>query len=168
MSEEYGLVGDFSVTANIAPPVPLRIHGEGNKEILRLERDGTLRVDPANITEAAFMLVSEVKRLCQGIGYPFATPAPVGEVNLDKTFAEIDRRLPDAIAADAIASRDKVIGELVKYARHYGLCGIVGGYGYCTCGLDETLRNAETAAFNEGRVIGAGLKRTVNKADLSK
>jgi hypothetical protein len=39
-----------------------------------------------------------------------------------------------------MAAKDKRIAELEaiveKYARHDGLCGIVGGYGYCACGLD--------------------------------
>jgi len=26
---------------------------------------------------------------------------------------------------------------LNKYGKHDGLCGIVGGYGYCTCGFDD-------------------------------
>lgn len=78
MSDTYGFIGSGGVTANIAPPVPLSVRGEGGKEILRLERDGTLHIDPANTTEAAFILVSEVKRLCQNIGYPFSTlPAAV-------------------------------------------------------------------------------------------
>jgi hypothetical protein len=27
-----------------------------------------------------------------------------------------------------------------NYARHSDLCGIVGGYGRCTCGLDDAIR----------------------------
>jgi len=34
-----------------------------------------------------------------------------------------------------------LVGELVealeRYGKHDGLCGIIGGYGYCTCGLDK-------------------------------
>jgi hypothetical protein len=35
---------------------------------------------------------------------------------------------------------------LNRYGKHDGLCGIVGGYGYCTCGFDDAraaLVNAE-------------------------
>jgi predicted xylose isomerase-like sugar epimerase len=31
----------------------------------------------------------------------------------------------------------EAIDRQSRYLRHEGLCGIVGGYGYCTCGLDD-------------------------------
>lgn len=42
--------------------------------------------------------------------------------------------LPKAPLAEAVPD------SLRKYLRHDGLCGIIGGYGYCTCGLDAALR----------------------------
>jgi len=45
-------------------------------------------------------------------------------------------------------------GELVEalrpFLRHDGLCGIVGGYGYCTCGFDAAI-----ASFEKGAIEGA-------------
>lgn len=32
----------------------------------------------------------------------------------------------------------RVLAErAIAFMRHSGLCGIVGGYGHCTCGLDK-------------------------------
>jgi len=49
---------------------------------------------------------------------------------------------PDGPEAAALLSlQEKQIERLREYARHNGLCGIVGGYGYCTCGLDAALND---------------------------
>jgi hypothetical protein len=58
---------------------------------------------------------------------------------MDRLDAPLCMRLGCKHSAE-MAAKDKRIAELEaiveKYARHDGLCGIVGGYGYCTCGLD--------------------------------
>ncbi len=35
------------------------------------------------------------------------------------------------------------IREAIRFTVHKPLCGIVGGYGYCTCGLDEALKQIQ-------------------------
>ena len=35
------------------------------------------------------------------------------------------------------ASAEALEKALNSYGKHDGLCGIVGGYGYCTCGFDD-------------------------------
>ena len=53
-----------------------------------------------------------------------------------------------AAAIAALPARAVAVPEsLRKFLRHDGLCGIVGGYGYCTCGLDAAL--APTDAITE-------------------
>jgi chromosome segregation ATPase len=46
-------------------------------------------------------------------------------------------------ATARVAALEKALN---RYGKHDGLCGIVGGYGYCTCGFDDAhaaLANAE-------------------------
>lgn len=61
--------------------------------------------------------------------------------SMSARLAETERNYRDAAAAHDLAMRqiDKLAARnaaLDRYVRHDGLCGIVGGYGYCTCGLD--------------------------------
>ena len=39
---------------------------------------------------------------------------------------------------------------VIAYARHSGLCGIIGGYGSCTCGLDDALAAFAATPPNDG------------------
>lgn len=76
-----------------------------------------------------------------------------------------------------IASPVNVEG-LRKWLRHDGLCGIVGGYGYCTCGLDAALaslsrNNAPLVAGADGMAdvsledhYGAALARIIDFSDV--
>ena len=52
------------------------------------------------------------------------------------TIAEIVARHRTEATAALTTERDALAAIVEKYARHDGLCGIIGGYGYCTCGLD--------------------------------
>lgn len=52
------------------------------------------------------------------------------------------RHRTEATAA-LTAERDALAAIVEKYARHDGLCGIIGGYGYCTCGLDDARAKLE-------------------------
>lgn len=63
------------------------------------------------------------------------TPAPNAK---DGLWAKRKQALYDALAA--LPARGVGVPEsLRKFLRHDGLCGIVGGYGYCTCGLEDAL-----------------------------
>ena len=42
----------------------------------------------------------------------------------------------------------RLLGDADKFIRHTGLCGIVGGYGYCTCGMEEA-REALASRISE-------------------
>jgi hypothetical protein len=45
-------------------------------------------------------------------------------------------------AADAIDG-------LRKFVRHDGLCAIIGGYGYCSCGLEAALESLSPTGVEE-------------------
>lgn len=42
-----------------------------------------------------------------------------------------------ATAIEALSGRVAAYEKIATFARHDALCGIIGGYGYCTCGLDD-------------------------------
>lgn len=71
---------------------PLTIHN-GDKEILRLENDGTLIIDPQDVDEAARQLVESVRNMCVniGAGHPFKE-AYVQD--LETKLAELQSNLP--------------------------------------------------------------------------
>lgn len=54
-------------------------------------------------------------------------PPPAGK---RRACADIEARLASALAA---------LDEVKAFTRHDGLCGIIGGYGYCTCGLEAAI-----------------------------
>jgi hypothetical protein len=46
--------------------------------------------------------------------------------------------LASAARVQALESENTALRTINdKFARHNGMCGIFGGYGYCTCGLDD-------------------------------
>lgn len=57
--------------------------------------------------------------------------------------------LKDAAAIETLtAERDAALARvavLEPYLKHDGLCGIVGGYGHCTCGLDAARKALEAS-----------------------
>lgn len=85
-----------------------------------------------------------------------------GLTDFDRTaiIAAWNTRTPAPIAAGP--SREAV-ERAVQFMRHDGLCGIVGGYGSCTCGRDEAeaaliaitsaLRDAEARGMERAAVI---------------
>lgn len=56
---------------------------------------------------------------------------------------------PSAVSADVAALRENIAG-LMHYSRHDGLCAMIGGYGYCTCGLEAKLDAARAALAKQG------------------
>lgn len=57
---------------------------------------------------------------------------------LADAFARFERDLLEEVKAR--------IEGLRKYVKHHGLCGFIGGYGHCTCGLDEALAAIPTSS----------------------
>ena len=55
----------------------------------------------------------------------------------------------------------RLLGDADKFIRHTGLCGIVGGYGYCTCGMEEA-REALASCISE---LESALTATKDRAD---
>lgn len=51
-----------------------------------------------------------------------------------------------------MSSEPDLIARLEPFLRHNGLCAIVGGYGYCTCGLDAILTTLEASDADTVRV----------------
>jgi hypothetical protein len=53
----------------------------------------------------------------------------------------------ELIAANKLSrSRLAKLESLQKYVRHDGLCAFVGGYGYCSCGLEPLTKTATQGA----------------------
>ena len=42
-----------------------------------------------------------------------------------------------------LESYEELLASFKKHGKHDSLCAIVGGYGYCNCGLEQAITNAE-------------------------
>jgi septal ring factor EnvC (AmiA/AmiB activator) len=66
------------------------------------------------------------------------------ESSLDKWIATADENdRQRKIAEEKLAAQEREIELLNKFAKHDLLCGIVGGYGRCTCGLEELTKESK-------------------------
>jgi hypothetical protein len=63
----------------------------------------------------------------------------IGDADIDDDLlgakSEIERlRAENERLRTRVEALEKALN---RYGKHDGLCGIVGGYGYCTCGFDD-------------------------------
>lgn len=65
-------------------------------------------------------------------------------IDAAKQVATLQPRPASSVRAEALE-------EAVKFMRHDGLCAIIGGYGYCSCGMEKAREAlAEPARGEEG------------------
>ena len=64
----------------------------------------------------------------------------IAQITQEAMEGWIAERAECASALRAYAERERELREaLDKHGRHAPLCAAVGGYGYCTCGLEAVL-----------------------------
>lgn len=118
----------FSVPLYPAAPAPVEVAEMVRR--LQLSADGcrskTLPVTAEMLTEAAAI----IERLA-------AEKAEAERAFTDFRACTDQRVTADAAEIEAQRARAEAAERaLQKYGRHERLCGAVGGYGYCDCGLD--------------------------------
>lgn len=66
-------------------------------------------------------------------------------VALEQAFNDVCNQR-DQLEAERGALQQRcedLVADLKKYGKHDKLCGIVGGYGYCNCGLEQAIAEQE-------------------------
>lgn len=80
----------------------------------------------------------EAKKILQKEGIIFT---PENCLWLAERLLEACKKI-DRLEAENKAQAEQ-IKELRKYVKHKDTCGIIGGYGYCNCGLEQALKETE-------------------------
>lgn len=104
------------------------------------ELQAALDVERATNTKHVTLLEQQLEEIKKGL-----TDSATVYANMLRGIIATPREFEHR--AEQIATLEQQRWELVevlkKYGKHTALCGLVGGYGYCNCGFDEALANAE-------------------------
>jgi hypothetical protein len=129
-------IGGSSVFHGAMPAGGVALHPETVDASVDYEAEGKAVNDRYWRETPAYIAMMGVKR-----GYELAATA-LRALSGERDAYQAAAVLAETKLATAEAELARCKRAFEKYGRHDGLCGIIGGYGFCTCGYDAALSGA--------------------------